>query len=82
MPEVSIEPQVLEIFKSILRLPSLELKPEMTAKEVAGWTSLSHVRLMIAIEERFKIRFSAPEIIGLKNYGELLNLISEKVSKA
>jgi acyl carrier protein len=79
MALTDIQQGVLEIFRAVLRLPELEVSRAMTAKDVKGWTSLTHIRLMVGIEEKFGIRFSAPEIIGFSNYGELLDSVSSKV---
>lgn len=74
-----VDAEILAVFRSVLRLPELVLSREMTAPDVPGWTSLTHIRLMVAIEEKFQIRFSAPEVIGFKNYGELVDQVSAKV---
>jgi acyl carrier protein len=45
---------------------------------VPGWDSLSHVRVIIAIEENYGIRFKTLEIIRLKNVGQLQRVIDAK----
>lgn len=54
--------------------------PSLTADLVQGWDSLTHIRLLVAIEEEFGIEFSAGEINDLKNIGELAALIEAKVA--
>jgi acyl carrier protein len=49
-----------------------------TAKDVPGWDSLNHVRLMVALEKAFKVRFAAGEVNDLKNVGDLRKRIDEK----
>jgi acyl carrier protein len=51
----------------------------MTAKEVAEWDSLGHIRLMVAIEQAFGIKFSTSEISNLANVGELVAVIEKKL---
>ena len=53
--------------------------PALTAEAVKGWDSLTHIRLLVAVEEDFGIEFSAHEIGNLKNIGELAALIEAKV---
>jgi len=60
----------------------LVLKRELTAKDVAGWDSLSHIRLLVTIERKFNIKFTLPEIRELKNVGELTDLIQIKTASA
>jgi len=54
--------------------------PSLTADLVKGWDSLTHIRLLVAIEEEFGIEFSASEVSNLKNIGELAGLIEAKVA--
>jgi acyl carrier protein len=57
----------------------IALKPEMTADDVDGWDSLTHIRLIISVEKAFKIKFSTAEVGKLKNVGEFVDLIASKV---
>jgi len=59
---------------------ALVLSPGLTAAEVDGWDSLTHIRLMLSIEKAFAVRFSASEVGKLKNVGELANLIAAKTA--
>jgi acyl carrier protein len=47
---------------------------------VPGWDSLRHVRIIMAVEESFGIRFRTLEVIRLKNVGELQTLIDRKTT--
>jgi acyl carrier protein len=57
---------------------SIELTPELSAKDVDGWDSLTHIRLILTIERAFKIKFSTSEIGKLKNVGDLVELIAAR----
>jgi acyl carrier protein len=54
------------------------LSPATTAEDVEEWDSLGHIRLMLAVEKVFGIRFQPSEVIGLKNLGELADLVAQK----
>jgi acyl carrier protein len=60
----------------------LILNRELTAKDVPGWDSLSHIRLLVTIERKLNIKFTLPEIRELKNVGELTDLIQVKTVPA
>ena len=66
------------VFQRVFDDPTLHLSRVMTADDVEGWDSLSHINLIVAIERDFKIRFTTREIAGLKNVGELMDLIAGK----
>jgi acyl carrier protein len=68
--------------KTILRqleLDDWEVTDETTASEVPGWDSLSHVKIITAVEGEYSIRFQTMEIIRLKNIGQLQSLVDKKI---
>ncbi len=67
--------QLKEIFKDVFDDENLEVEPQTTAKDVEGWDSLAHIRLVVSIEKAFSMRFTASEISELENVGDLVELI-------
>lgn len=63
-----------------LGLASWDLSAETVATEVPGWDSLSHVRVLAAVEDAFSIRFRSLEVLRLKNVGELQALVDKKLA--
>jgi acyl carrier protein len=59
----------------------VELQDDMTSKDVDGWDSLSHIRLVLTVERAFGVRFATSEVDRLKNVGELVSLILSKQSR-
>ena len=53
----------------------------MSAKDVEAWDSLSNIRMIVAVEAKFKIRFSVIEISNLKNVAQFVKVIQKYVSK-
>lgn len=70
---------VNEIMIDVFDLDDLEVTPETTAADVEEWDSLSHIRLVVAIERKFGFKFKNSEIESLKTVGDLVNLIDTKV---
>ena len=69
-----------EVFRTVFDLPDLQIAPEMTAGDVEGWDSLSHVNLILAVEMRFRIRFTPKELLVMRNIGDLLLAIDRKLA--
>ena len=72
--------QVLSVFHDVLDNEDIVLKYETTANDIEEWDSLSHIQLVVAIEKKFKLRFTSKEIQSWKNVGEMLDCIKEKVA--
>jgi acyl carrier protein len=76
------EPQILarltQIFEDVFDEESIKVTPELTAKDVDGWDSLTHIRLMLTVEKAFKVKFSTSEIGRLENVGDLVALIKAR----
>ena len=60
---------------------AIQLKYETTAREVAGWDSLNHIELVLAVEKHFQIRFNFAELQKFKNVGEMCDNIVAKLAK-
>jgi acyl carrier protein len=76
---MSILKSLNEIFCEVFDDDEIVLSPEMTADDVDGWDSLSHVNLIVTIETRFKIRFTQKELLTFKNVGDLMKSIESKI---
>jgi acyl carrier protein len=72
---------VTVVFRDVLDLPDLTLSPATTAGEVEAWDSLSHVQLVVAVEKRFQVRFTAKEIQSFTCVGDMIECTSRKMVK-
>lgn len=61
-------------------LDAVVITSTLTALDVPEWTSLKHVAVVIAIEDRFNIRFRLGEVEATRNVGELAELILTHVA--
>ena len=79
MDEAEIYRRLAVVFQDVFDEDSIELKPELSAKDVDGWDSLTHIRLVLTVERAFKIKFSTSEVGKLQNVGDLVKLIQARV---
>ncbi len=79
MDDQAILTQVSAILREVLDLPDLTVTPSTTAENVEGWDSFAHINLVVAIETHFGIKIHTAEIEELKNVGELVQLVAEKL---
>ena len=66
------------VFREVFDDDELELKPEMTADDIDGWDSLTHIRLILSVQKAFSIKFSPVEMSRLKTVGDLIALTRNK----
>ena len=79
MDEKQIYARLEEIFHDVFDDDSIRVTPELSAKDVDGWDSLTHIRLIVSVERAFKIKFSTTEVGELKNVGDLVTRIEARV---
>lgn len=77
----TIEDRTQEVFRQVLGQPELVLTADLTARDVAGWDSLAHIQLILALEREFRIRLRASEVVNPSCVGDLIDIVSEKVNK-
>jgi acyl carrier protein len=78
MEQGRIYSRLTKVFEDVFEDDSILVTPELSAKDVNGWDSLTHIRLMLTVEKAFKIKFSTSEIGKLQNVGDLVRLIEAK----
>ena len=70
--------ELTEIFEDVMDIDDVELTDDTTADDIEEWDSLSHVRLIVAIERKYGIKFTNTEIEGLKRFKDIVDLIQAK----
>ncbi len=75
--KAAILTRVNDIFQDVVS-DEAELTMSTTASDIPEWDSLAHVRLILAIERGFKLKFSAAEVSRLNNVGDLVDLIAAR----
>lgn len=53
-----------------------EFTPETSAKDVPGWDSLNHVRLLLRIEQKYSVDIPVAEVEKLANVGDMVRLVN------
>jgi acyl carrier protein len=78
MNESDIYAQLGEIFEEVFDDDSIVVTPALSAKDVDGWDSLTHIRLILTVEKAFRIKFSTSEIGKMGTVGDLVTLIKAR----
>ena len=68
-----------EVFRDVFDDETIVVNENTTADDIEDWDSLEHINLVVAIENEFGIKFSMGETTSLKNVGEMVSLINQKL---
>lgn len=78
MNEKEIYSELEEVFEEIFD-EKVSLSAETTADDIEDWDSLTHITLIAAVENKFGIKFKMKEVSSMKNIGEMVSIISERI---
>ncbi|MBD5114297.1 MAG: acyl carrier protein [Ruminococcaceae bacterium] len=70
-----------EVFRDVFDDDSIEVSGDTTADDIEDWDSLNHITLIDAVESEFGVRFTMGEVSGMKNVGEMTEIIKERGKK-
>jgi len=74
----TLRQRLTTIFRNTFFQPDLVIDDDMTAGDVEGWDSLTHINLILAVEKEFDIALTTRDVRSMKNVGDLMQLIAKK----
>lgn len=81
MDKQKITERLTEVFQDVFDDEELQISDDTTADDIEAWDSLEHISLIAAVEKAFKMRFTMKEVSGMKNVGEMINILCERAKK-
>ena len=73
-----MERKLKEIVAEVFKMKNEEITDSLAMKETAVWSSLKHMELIVSIEESFGIELTFDEIVAMKTYKEIRNVLKAK----
>lgn len=80
MTREEIYAELNEVFQDVFDDETISVNDATTADDIEDWDSLEHINLVVAVENKFGMKFSMGEVTALKNVGEMVDLIIKRVS--
>jgi len=68
-----------EIFQDVFDDEDITVNDSTTSDDIDDWDSLEHINLIVAVERGFGIKFTMGETTGMKNVGEMADIILERI---
>ena len=79
MTRAEVFQKLNSVFQDVFDDDTIIVRDETTAADIEDWDSLEHINLMVAIEKDFGMRFNMAEVTGLKNVGEMVDVIMKRL---
>lgn len=70
--------RLYHVIGNVLSVDATELSEASNAENTPNWDSLRHIEVIFAVESAFHVRFTMPEIAGLRNLGDIRRLLINK----
>lgn len=67
-----------EVFQDEFDDESIHVTEVTVSDDIEDWDSLEHINLIVAIERRFNMKFTMGEVTGMKNVGEMVDIILQR----
>jgi len=64
-----------EIFQEVFDDEEIEVTENTSSDDIEDWDSLEHINLVAAVEQEFDIKFTMAQVVGMKNVGEMVDII-------
>ena len=80
MDEAELYAQLTAIVRDVLDRDDVVLVPALTAKDVPGWDSFKQIEIILAVEEKYAVRFKSRELDALRTVGDLAQTLLTKLT--
>ena len=77
MSRTEILEKLTYVFRDVFDDESIVINDATTAEDIEDWDSLTHVTLITEVESVFKFKFKMKDVLGMKNVGEMADLLAE-----
>ena len=75
MTRENVYEKLNEVFRDVFDDEDITVNDATTADDIEDWDSLEHINLVVAVEKCFGIKFTMGEVTGMKNVGEMADII-------
>lgn len=80
MTRAEIYKKLNDVFREVFDDDEIVVTDDTTANDIEDWDSLEHINLIVAIEHEFRIKFNIGEVNSMKNVGEMVDIITQRIS--
>lgn len=74
-----VDARIREVMSEILEVEPMAIRDGFQRDDAPGWDSLNHLRLVSALEEAFRIKFTMKEVGEMDRYETVRQMISSRL---
>ena len=78
MTREEIFEELNEVFSDVFD-EEITVTETTTADDIEDWDSLEHINLIVAVENKFGVKFNICEVNKMKNVGEMVDIIINRL---
>lgn len=67
--------QVRGIVAHIMGVPAIAISDDTSARSLQSWDSLRHMKLILAVEEKFDVRLTDEQIVSITDVRSIVSLV-------
>lgn len=68
-----------DVFRTVFDDDAITVGDTTTSADIEDWDSLEHIDLIVSIEKAFGMKFTMSETTGMKNVGEMVDIILQRI---
>lgn len=68
--------ELQEIFREIFDENDLVISRNTTAEDIEAWDSLTHLQLIMEVEQAFNVKFTTSQLKDMENVGAMIDAIA------
>jgi len=72
---------IQDIFRDIFDEEEMIIEGKTNPDDIEDWDSLNHINIVNAIEKEFKVKFTLNELMNLKNVGDMIDIVRNKLTR-
>lgn len=76
---LELDTRIKEVMAEVLDLDPKDIDDSFSRDEASSWDSLSHLRLVTALEEAFGVRFTMKDVEEMSRYGVIRDRIAGRL---
>lgn len=72
--------KVRKLVAEVFQIRESDITLQTNMKNIDSWDSLTHMELIVSLEDEFGIEFTADEIMEMVDVGKIEKIVGEKVN--